>query len=101
MPEKVGSKVGQVLAGAGQAVGNTAMGVMAGAAGAATSGGVIAAQAGATAATDAAQLANIAFMTHNTLNGIMLEQFSATMETLRKINHLGAKTLDKSVPEPP
>ena len=62
---------------------------------------LIAGQTAATVATDAAQLANIGFMTHNTLNGIMLEQFSSTMETLRKANHLGMKTLEKSVPEPP
>lgn len=97
----VGQKTAVAVSTAAEAAGNVAI-AGAGAAGAAAGGTAVAVgQTAAQATTDAAQLANIAFMTHNTLNGIMLEQFSSTMETLRKTNHLGMKTLEKSVPEPP
>ena len=96
-----GSGLSKVLPVAADAAATAAQAAAIGASAGATGGAVALGQTAAAAATDAAQLANIAFMTHNTINGIMLEQFSSTMETLRKTNHLGMKTLEKSVPEPP
>ena len=96
-----GQKVATVASNAAGAAGNAAIAASTAGGAAAGTTALIAGQTAAQAATDAAQLANIGFMTHNTLNGIMLEQFSSTMETLRKANHLGMKTLEKSVPEPP
>lgn len=79
--------------------GETALAALEAGGAAGGSAALIAAQKAAQISTDAAQIANVAFMTHNTLNGIMLEQFAAVMETLLKTSKLGAKTLTKSVPE--
>ena len=86
---KIVNKAAPAVLGAAVAGGSAAAGLA-----------VPAAQAAAAAVTDAAQIANIAFMTHNTLNGIMMENFGATMEALLKTSKLGAKTLTKAVPDP-
>ena len=91
----IGSTVAKATAAVAPAATAAATTVSAVAAG----GTLTAAQLAAQGVTDAAQIANVAFMTHNTLNGIMLEQFAAVMENLMKTSKLGAKTLTKAVPE--